>query len=152
MASAPGAVWAPPSRVTVVCVTNQLQCERLIRSGRAVADISKTGLSVINISKPDLSSNDAAALEYLFEVSKQHSAEMTVLYSDDPAKKLVAHLKAVRPVNVVTGLPTPGSQVLPRLWKKFSAVNFFTVSLDGELQTVSLSPSAALSSEAASAL
>ncbi|MDD2955679.1 MAG: hypothetical protein PHD67_05115 [Oscillospiraceae bacterium] len=142
----------PPARLTVVCVTNQLQCERLIRSGRAVADISKTGLAVINISKPDLSQGDAAALEYLFEVSKQHGAEMTVLYSADPLKKLIGYIKTAKPVNIVTGLPTGGSQVLPRMWKKFPSASFFTVSLDGVLQAVYTAPSAEGAPETAPSL
>lgn len=132
-----------PARVTAVCVTNQYQCERLIRAGRTVSDIFKTGLTVIHISSPDISAEDAAALEYLFAVSKQHGAEMTVLYSKDPARELLSCLKDLKPAHVVTGLPSPGSPVLPRLWKKLAGINFFTVSLEGELQSVSPRPASA---------
>ena len=45
----------PTKRHTIVCVTNQFHCERLIRAGRLIAELSKTSLLVINVSSPDLS-------------------------------------------------------------------------------------------------
>ena len=69
MASAPGAVWAPPSRVTVVCVTNQLQCERLIRSGRdAVMTVTDNG--------PGIPREDQAHIfDRFYRVDKARSRE-----------------------------------------------------------------------------
>lgn len=83
----------PTKRHTVVCVTNQFHCERLIRAGRLIAELSKTSLLVINVSSPDLSENDAKALEYLFQVSKENGAQMTVLYSDEPMRQLTKFIK-----------------------------------------------------------
>lgn len=121
----------PTKRHTVVCVTNQFHCERLIRAGRLIADLSKTSLLVINVSSPNLSENDAKALEYLFQVSKENGAEMTVLYSDEPMRQLAKFIKENKAVNVVTGVARPAEFPLPSLWRKFTSAHFFTVTEDG---------------------
>ena len=46
-------------RHTVVCITDQFHCEKLIHAGRLIAELSKTALAVVNVSKPDLSQNYA---------------------------------------------------------------------------------------------
>ena len=119
------------SRNTIVCVTNQLSCERLIRAGKLIADLSKTGLLVINVSSPDLSEQDATALEYLFTVSKDNGAEMTVLYGDEPMLKLTQFIKENRAANVVTGIAGQRKSPLPELWRQFQNTQFFTVTEDG---------------------
>lgn len=115
----------PTKRHTVVCVTNQFHCERLIRAGRLIADLSKTSLLVINVSSPNLSENDAKALEYLFQVSKENGAEMTVLYSDEPMRQLAKFIKENKAVNVVTGVAAQQNSPLPSLWRKFTSAHFF---------------------------
>ncbi len=124
----------PTRRHTVVCVTNQFHCERLIRAGRLIAQLSKTGLLVINVSNPDLSETDAKALEYLFQVSKENGAEMTVLYSDEPMRQLTKFIKEVKAVNIVTGMAAQQNSPLPELWRKFTSSHFFTVQEDGSFE------------------
>ena len=121
----------PTRRHTVVCLTNQFHCERLIRAGRLIAELSKTSLLVINDSSPDLSENDAKALEYLFQVSKENGAEMTVLYSDEPMRQLTKFIKESKAVNVVTGMDAQQNSPLTDLWRKFTSAHFFTVMEDG---------------------
>lgn len=124
----------PTRRHTVVCVTNQFHCERLIRAGRLIAQLSKTGLLVINVSNPNLSETDAKALEYLFQVSKENGAEMTVLYSDEPMRQLTKFIKEVKAVNIVTGMAAQQNSPLPELWRKFTSSHFFTVQEDGSFE------------------
>lgn len=124
----------PTRRHTVVCVTNQFHCERLIRAGRLIAQLSKTGLLVINVSNPNLSATDAKALEYLFQVSKENGAEMTVLYSDEPMRQLTKFIKEVKAVNIVTGMAAQQNSPLPELWRKFTSSHFFTVQEDGSFE------------------
>ena len=124
----------PTRRHTVVCVTSQFHCERLIRAGRLIAQLSKTGLLVINVSNPDLSETDAKALEYLFQVSKENGAEMTVLYSDEPMRQLTKFIKEVKAVNIVTGMAAQQNSPLPELWRKFTSSHFFTVQEDGSFE------------------
>ena len=124
----------PTKRHTVVCVTNQFHCERLIRAGRLIAELSKTSLLVINVSSPDLSENDAKALEYLFQVSKENGAQMTVLYSDEPMRQLTKFIKENKAVNVVTGMAAQQNSPLPDLWRKFTSAHFFTVTVTALFQ------------------
>ena len=110
---------------TVVCVTNQYECERLIKAGRIVADLSNTKLQIINVSSPDLSKLNFAALEYLYEVSKQYDAEMSIIYSDDAYHTLVRYIKQNKATHVITGESDGKNMILPRLWSRFSQIRFF---------------------------
>ena len=134
----PGTAFKEAARKsTIVCVTNQYQCERLIHAGRILAEISKTPLLVVNVSTPDLTQNDFAALDHLFGVSKENGASMSIIYSDDPLKALEVFIKQNRALHVVTGLCTGENSILPRLWSKFTSATFFEVSMEGEMQEVS---------------
>lgn len=122
---------------TLVCVTNQYRCERLIRAGRVVADLSNTDLNALHIAKPTAPSN-GDALEHLFDVSKQNSAIMTVCYDEDALRCLINYIRENRVVNVVTGMPQQENSILQKLWRKFKGKNvgFYTVDADGELHAV----------------
>lgn len=127
--------FSKPVSNTVVCVTDQRNCDRLIRAGRALADISKTGLLVVNVVRPD-SLQDMEAMEYLFGVSKQNNAEMTLLYSDDAAKALIRFVKDNKVSNLLTGIPDEKNSVTTRIWKRFTHITFFIVEKDGSLSEV----------------
>lgn len=118
---------------TVVCVTNQRQCERLIKAGRVIAEISKTNLTVISVVNPGTKNQDAEALEYLFDVSKQNNAVMSIQYSTDPLRCIESFIRDNKAINVVTGLRAGQHSILPDLWKRFENTSFFTVTLEGEL-------------------
>lgn len=120
---------------TVVCVTDQRRCDRIIRAGRALADISNTGLLVVNVVRPD-SVQDVESMEYLFNVSKQNRAEMTLLYSDDVAKALIRFVKENKTSNLLTGIPNEGDSVTTKIWKRFTHLTFFVVEKDGSLREV----------------
>lgn len=70
---------------TMVCVTEQKTCERLIRAGAALAgDESLSVVHVVKSGKTVLGTgNDGNALEYLFRISRSFGAEMDMLRSDD---------------------------------------------------------------------
>ncbi len=75
------------SRNILVCVTQQKNCERLINAANKLLDEYKGNLYVINVVKNDLnflnSSVESEALEYLFDISKNIGANLSVLKSDD---------------------------------------------------------------------
>ena len=84
----------------LVCVTRQKTCERLIKEGARLAG-SDDELYVVNVSPDGWSllgkqyegaDQAAEALEYLFEISKNYGAHMTVLRSEDVVKALVDFL------------------------------------------------------------
>lgn len=118
---------------TVVCVTNQRQCERLIKAGRVIADISRTNLIVISVAPPHPENQDVDALEYLFGISKQNNAVMSIQYSDDPLRCIADFIHDNQAINVVTGMREGENSILPKLWTQFEDTSFFTVTLAGEV-------------------
>ena len=74
------------SRV-LVCVTGQKSCARLIHDGAEIAAEEGASLSVVHVAKMGSnflgSASEAEALEYLFAISKSHSADMMLLRNDD---------------------------------------------------------------------
>jgi len=124
------------SHSTVVCVTNQYKCERLIKAGRRVADLTRTTLTVVNVSSPDITPEASKALDHLFNVSKKYNALMTIFYSDEALKTIGEYIKINKAANVITGMPQDKDSVLIKLWQKFTNTKFFTVEEDGELKEV----------------
>ena len=120
---------------TVVCVTDQLSCDRIIRSGRILANMTDTDLAIINIATPQRE-NDPDAMEYLFRVSAEHGGEMNVLYSENISKALNKYIKEHKIGYVVTGIPRENDSVITGIWRKFIHVKFFMVQEGGELSEV----------------
>ena len=123
---------SPKRSCTVVCVTDQLQCDRLIRSGRTVANLTDTDLVVINVSTPQRK-NDPAAMEYLFRTASEYGGAMAVLYSPDVAKAIIRYIKENRVAYVLTGVLQPNDSIVPKIWKRFTHITFFMVEETGEL-------------------
>lgn len=95
----------------LVCVTRQKTCERLIREGARLI-VGDDELYVVNVSPDGWSllgeeyegADEAAeALEYLFEISKNYGAHMTVLRSEDVVKALVDFLNKKNISTVIMG-------------------------------------------------
>jgi len=122
----------PKRSCTVVCVTDQLRCARIIRAGRTVADMTDTDLAVINVCT-SMRANNPAAMEYLFRVSVDYGGEMAVLYSDSVAKAITRYIKRHRVAFVVSGVPQPNDSIITKMWRKFTHITFFMVEESGEL-------------------
>ena len=120
---------------TVVLVTDQFACERIIKAARVIADISKTQLKVLSVVKNGIEPNPAA-LEHLFGVAKEYDAQMTVEFSDNPQSAIVHFIRDNRVVNAITGMPQGENSILVRMWKTLQNVTFFTVTEKGELKEV----------------
>ena len=71
----------------LVCVTRQKTCERLIKNGQKLAVKASGQLSVIHVAKIGVNflgnPDEGEALDYLFQISKEAGADITVLRSDD---------------------------------------------------------------------
>jgi len=113
---------------TIVLVTNQFNCERIIRAGRRIADISKTDLLVLNVQDSHYKPNPQA-LQHLFNVSKENGAIMQVSYSKNPEKAIIPFIKKYKAQNVLTGMPSSKGSVLQKLWNKFMHIRFFVVAI-----------------------
>lgn len=120
---------------TVVCVTDQRNCDRIIKSASVIAGLTGTELAVINIGNPSRL-QDPDSIEYLFNVTAQYGGEMTVLYHNEPARAIINYIKANKVANLVTGLPEGPNSVLHRLWSKFTHIHCFTVDKGGELTEI----------------
>ncbi len=121
-------------RNTLVCVTNQYECERLIKAGKVLAEISQTNLRIVNINRiNDVRNQDLAALEYLFSVSKENDGVMEILYDNNVMSSLSVYIKDKKCDNVITGIPENSESVIVKLWKKFDTVNFYVVDKNGAL-------------------
>lgn len=94
------------SRV-LVCVTGQKSCERLIHTGADIAKEEKAALSVVHVAK--IGSNflgsvsEGQALEYLFDISKSHDADMMLLRNDDVVSTIAAHARKIEADIIVIG-------------------------------------------------
>ena len=120
---------------TLVLVTDQFACERIIKAARVIADLSNTPLRVLSVMRPGVPANPQA-LEHLFGVAKEYGARMTVEFSDNPQSAIVHFIRDNRVVNAITGMPDGENSILVRMWKTLLNVQFFTVSPNGELHEV----------------
>ncbi len=94
----------------LVCVTGQKMCERLIDEGARLARELDAELSVVHVARQGgglLGGNvaEAEALEYLFQISSDHGAGMTVIRSDDVVPTLAHHARKVGASLMVLGSP-----------------------------------------------
>ncbi len=92
----------------MVCVTGQKTCERLITEGDRLAKELGAGLSVVHVARQgagllggDIA--EAEALEYLFKVSSEHGAGMSVIRSNEVVPTLVHHARKIKAEVMVLG-------------------------------------------------
>lgn len=92
---------------TMVCVTQQKTCERLIRKGAEIRDEIQGKLLVIHVTPNALqvlgNYQQPEALDYLYEISKSMSAEMTVIRSKDTIDTLETFAKKNNVSTIVLG-------------------------------------------------
>ncbi len=120
---------------TLALVTDQFACERIIKSARLIADLSKTDLIVLSVMRTGAKTNPAA-LEHLFSTAKEYNARMTVEFSDNPQSTIVHLIHSNHVINTVTGIPNNENSILVRLWENLQNITFFTVTERGELHEV----------------
>jgi len=129
--------------LAMVLVTDQFRCRRLITAGRLLADREGYQLEVVNVAYGGAGRNPDA-IEYLFQASRENDASMTIHYSlsSKPERFLGELIQEQRPAAVITGLPGEGSDLLQKLWLRFTGVDFYMVDHDGELRPVTIADQA----------
>lgn len=125
------------SRSTIVCVTDQMSCERLIQAGKKVADATHTTFLVINVERSSLEGN-SVAIEHLFSVSRAYGAQMSVYYGEDPLAIMGECFVSSKACHVLTGMPQGEDSILHRLWRKYPSINFYTVDFQNRIESVPL--------------
>ncbi|ABN54284.1 MAG TPA: universal stress protein UspA [Hungateiclostridium thermocellum] len=91
----------------LVCVTQQITCERLILKAAELRNELKGELFVIHVAKNEWNFLDnikeGEALEYLFKISKSVGANLSVLKSDDIVQTIVNFAKENKITHIVMG-------------------------------------------------
>ena len=103
----------------LVCVTGQKTCERLITEGDRLARELEAELSVVHVARPGLGLlggdiAEAEALEYLFKISTEHGAGMSVIRSDEVVPTLVHHARKLKAAVMVLGSPRKSDRDVTR--------------------------------------
>lgn len=95
------------SQNTLVCVTQQKTCERLIRKAAELKNTHQGELFVIHVAKNEWNFLDNAkegeALEYLFGISKSVGADLSVLKSDAIVDTIVEFSREKKIMCIVLG-------------------------------------------------
>ncbi len=116
----------------LVCVTQQKTCERLILKGYELIEKEADQLTVLHVVKLGARfleySSDAQALEYLFEVSKEVGAELTVKRSKHVLDDMAKYAKDEQVTHMILGA-SPSQQTQEKS---------FAARLQGKLPEVNL--------------
>ena len=96
----------------VVCVTGQKTCEKLIIEGSKLAPELNAELSVLHVAHKGLNFMDnpseGEALEYLYQISSQYGADMTMMRADNVVDALIKVARRLEVDHLVMG--TPGNR------------------------------------------
>jgi len=92
---------------TMVCITVQKNCERLIREGSSIA--GGAGLRVVHVARLGAAllgaDSDGEALEYLYRISREYGAEMDMLRSENIVETIVDFARRHGVECIVLGSP-----------------------------------------------
>lgn len=109
----------------LVCVTQQKTCEKLIKQGAELTKEQSDNLYVLHVVNENdkllYNFSDGDALEYLFEITKEVGAELTVKRSKDVIKTIVDFADEMNISHIVLGNSRdkdPANNFVSRLQKK----------------------------------
>ncbi len=101
-----------PSANVLVCVTDQLSCERLIRAGAALAEEYGVPVRVLSILPEGLvSKQTASVLQNLYDIASSLGAEMTFYFNNEPALTAAVHASQNGAIHIVSGTPGADSNL-----------------------------------------
>ncbi len=110
---------------TMVCVTKQITCERLIKTGARLQEKNGGDLHIVHVAPEGYSflgnSKEGEALDYLFEISKAVNGFMTVLRSTNVEMSIVDFCNKNNIGRIVLGESMesrPENNMIVRLSKK----------------------------------
>lgn len=109
---------------TLVFVTNQRRCLRLIDLGAKIATRSGSQLTVFHISSGNWP-KDPEGLQYLFDSTIDRGGVMQVVYSGNPLKEMAKIMHELAPDHVVMGEPDGPSSVVYGLQEQFPDSLFY---------------------------
>lgn len=93
----------------LACVTSQFDCDRIIKSAKHIADDCECELRVLSVITPTQNyASFSNQIEYLYLVSKQVGADMTILFNTDAAKAVAEFANNNNVERIVTGMHNGG--------------------------------------------
>lgn len=96
----------------LVCVTDQLSCERLILTGAEIAKKYGVPVKVLSILPEGLiSESTAAILQNLYDTASSLGAEMTFYFNSEPALTAAVHASKTGAIHIVSGTPGADSNL-----------------------------------------
>ena len=117
---------------TLVFVTNQFSCDRIIFAANIVAEKTKTELNIVEILDSEYDLNPQA-IDYLFMLAKKVNATMRLISAQNKLNLMKKTISASDVHHIVTGMPNSHQSVLYDLWKQFPGKVFYVVDHTGEL-------------------
>lgn len=117
----------------MVCVTQQKTCERLIGSGAKLKESIGSDIYVIHVVKNNdnflCNESEPDALQYLFNISKDAGADLTVLRSENVVETLINFANEKNIGYVVLGEPpkTSNTFVIDNLKKSLVNAEFHII-------------------------
>ncbi|MFA9380910.1 MAG: hypothetical protein ACERKO_07610 [Acetanaerobacterium sp.] len=128
-------VYDQHSSSTIVCVTDQINCERIITRGREIAEKTQTNLYVINVDSGH--TRDLDAIEHLFRVSKKNGAVMNIFYNKRVLDTIMNCIGEYTATNVVSGIPQTVDSILNQLWEVMPQIDYYMIGLKGDIRIIS---------------
>lgn len=94
----------------IVCVTAQLECQRLIKIGQQLASQTGDPVQVLSVQPVNQEAEQRAqALGSLYEIAKAAGAEIAIYYNDSPAIVTATHATRCHAKELITGFPEQGT-------------------------------------------
>ena len=93
----------------LACVTSQFDCDRIITTAKQIADDCGCELRVLSVIRPTNNYKPISdRIEYLYLVSKQAGADMTILFDKNAPKAVAGFAKDNDVERIVTGMHDGG--------------------------------------------
>lgn len=116
----------------MVCVTQQLTCERLIHYGKLFKDKVNGQLHIIHVAGEEDNflgnKKENEALEYLFEISNKAGADLTVLRSRNIEKTIVDFAKDKNISHIILGENNSDNGITENLKADLKNCDFHVIS------------------------
>ena len=125
-------------KTVLVCVTGQHDCDRLIRTGKEIAEEESLSMQVLCV-QPNSSGfeTDCEELEYLRQTARDAGAEMSVYFNDDAALTAASLAKHIGAAHIVTGVAgSPAGEFIEMLHRLLPSIPISMVAKDRTIYNI----------------
>lgn len=121
----------------LVCVTDQLSCERLINAGVVLAKSQELPVRVLSVLPEGLvNEHTAAVMQSLYDTASALGAEMTFYFNGSPALTAAVYATKHKAVHIISGSPGSNSnQFIETVKGLLPEIPVTIVDTDGQMFT-----------------